>query len=51
MSVYEAVIQLIGEPPAGYDILVWVFSALFLFFLIRSVFSILHSVISYIGGK
>lgn len=51
MQIYDAVISLVGAAPSGFDILVWIFSALLLFFLLRSVFSILHSVISWIGGK
>lgn len=51
MSVYEALISLVGEPPAGYDILVWIFAAVVLLFLIRSAFSIISSVLDWIGGR
>lgn len=51
MSVYQAVIDLVGTPPAGFEILVWIFSALFLLFLVKSAFSVLYSVLGWIGGK
>lgn len=51
MSVYAAVIALIGVPPAGYDIVVWVVCAVFLLYLVTSAFSIIAAVVSYIGGK
>lgn len=51
MQIYDALISLVGEPPVGYEILVWIFSALVLIFLLRSVFSILYAVISWIGGR
>lgn len=50
-SIYEAVIALVGTPPAGYEVLVWVFSALVLFFLLRSVFGIINSLLTWVGGK
>lgn len=51
MSFYEALINLIGVPPAGYDIVVWVVCAVILLYLITSVFSILASVLQFVGGK
>lgn len=51
MQIYDAVIDLVGTPPAGYEILVWVFSALVMFFLVRSVFSIINSILNWVGGK
>lgn len=51
MSVYEAVVALVGDPPAGFDVLVWIFSAVVLLFLIRSVFGIISSVLEWIGGR
>lgn len=51
MSVYEAVLDLIGTPPPGYDIVVWVVCAVILLYLITSAFSIIASIISYIGGR
>lgn len=51
MSVYEAIVSLIGVPPAGYEIVVWVVCAVILLYLITSAFSIVASVINYIGGR
>lgn len=49
MSVYEAVIELIGPPPPGYEILVWFLAGIILLFLIRSAFGILSSLLDYLG--
>lgn len=51
MSIYEAVISLVGEAPPGFDILVWIFSSIVLFYLIRCVFSIISSLLQWIGGQ
>lgn len=51
MSVYEAVIDLVGTPPAGFEILVWIFAALVLFFLVNATFNILNALLNWIGGK
>jgi hypothetical protein len=51
MSVYAAIVALIGTPPAGYDIVVWVVCAVLLLYLITSAFSILASFIGFIAGK
>lgn len=51
MQVYDAVIDLVGPVPEGFEVLVWVFSCLILFFLVRSVFGILASVLGWMGGR
>lgn len=51
MSVYEAIVSLIGEVPAGYDIIAWVVCAVILLYLITSAFSIIGSIINWIGGR
>lgn len=51
MSVYEAIVNLIGTPPAGYEIVVWVVCAVILLYLVTCAFSIVASVINYIGGR
>jgi len=51
MSVYEAVLNLVGDIPVGFEIIAWVFSAIVLIYLICSAFSIIGSVINYIAGK
>lgn len=51
MSVYEALLELVGPIPAGFEPLVWTVSAVFLLYLVVSVFSILASVIQFAGGK
>lgn len=49
--LYEAVVNLIGEVPVGFEPLVYVCCILVLLFLLNSVFSILWSLLSWIGGK
>lgn len=51
MSVYEAVLNLVGPIPAGYEVLVWVFAAVVLLYMLTSVFSIIASVVNWISGK
>lgn len=49
--LYEAVVNLLGPVPAGYEPLLYVACVLVLLWLLSSVFSILWSVIGWIGGK
>ncbi len=51
MSIYEELISLVGQPPAGYDILIWIFSAIVLLYLIRCVFGIISAVLNWVGGR
>lgn len=49
--LYEALVNLIGEVPIGFEPLVYLGAILILLWLLSSVMSILWSVISWIGGK
>ncbi len=49
--LYEAVVNLLGPVPTGYEPLLYVACVLVLLWLLSSVFSILWSVIGWIGGK
>lgn len=49
--LYEALVDLLGEVPAGFEPLVYVCAAIVLLWLLNSTFSILWSVVSWIGGK
>lgn len=49
--LYEALVSLIGEVPAGYEPLILALSVPVLLWLLSSTFSILWSVLSFIGGK
>lgn len=51
MSIYEAVISLVGDPPPGYDILVWIFSAIVLIYLIASAFNVLYGLFRFISDR
>lgn len=51
MSIYESVIALVGEVPYGFDIIAWVFSAIILIFLVRTVFAIIASILEWMGGQ
>lgn len=51
MSIYKAVIDLIGVPPAGYDIIVWIVCAVILLYIITSAFSILAAIFNFASGK
>lgn len=49
--LYSAVVNLIGPVPSGFEPLVYLASILVLLWLLSSVFSILWSVLNWIGGK
>lgn len=49
--LYEAVVNLIGEVPLGYEPLVYVACILILLWLLSTTFSILWQIINWIGGK
>lgn len=51
MAVYEAVLELVGTPPAGYEIIVWCICAVFTLYLLVSAFSIVGSVVQWMGGR
>lgn len=49
--LYEKVVDLIGAVPVGFEPLVYIGSILVLLFLLQTVFSILWSLLNWIGGK
>lgn len=51
MSLTQAIIEIIGSPPAGYEIIVWVVAAQILLFLLTSAFSILGAILNWVGGR
>lgn len=51
MSIIEAITDLIGAVPAGYDIVVWVVGSMILIYLLSCAFSIVGAIINWIGGK
>ena len=51
MSVYEAILELIGPVPAGYEPIAWIFAGLVLLYLPCSVFSLIASVVNWIAGR
>lgn len=51
MTIYEAMAELVGEVPAGYEIIGYMFAGAIFLFLIRSVFGILYSLFDWMGGR
>lgn len=51
MSIYQAVLELVGPVPAGYEILCWLLAGIILVYLLCSAFSVIASIINWIGGK
>lgn len=49
--LYEALVNLIGPVPVGFEPLLYVLCVPLLLWLLDHVFSIIWSVISWIGGK
>lgn len=51
MSVYQAILDLVGDVPVGYEPIAWIFAAIVLLYLLCSAFSVIASVVSWIGGR
>lgn len=51
MLISDALQELVGTAPAGYEPLLWLMSCVVLFFLLTSAFSIIGAVLNWIGGK
>lgn len=51
MALYNALVELIGEPPSGYDIVVWVVCVFILIFLLSNAFGILSAFLNFLLGK
>lgn len=51
MTIYDAMVELVGAVPAGYEIIAWMFAGAIFLFLIRSVFGILYSLFDWMGGR
>lgn len=49
--LYEAVINLIGEVPVGFEPLVYAGCIVLLLWLVNTTFSILFQVVNWIGGR
>lgn len=49
--LYEAVVNLIGEVPVGFEPVVYLIAGIVLMWLLTTTFSILWSVVNWIGGK
>lgn len=49
--LYEAVVSLLGDVPAGFEPLIYVFTFFILLWLLGTTFSIIWSLLSWIGGK
>lgn len=51
MAIYEALIDLVGPVPAGFEIIAWVMAAIVLFYLVTCAMSIIGAVVNFISGK
>lgn len=49
--LYEKIVELIGEVPVGFEPLVYIGAILVLLFLLQTVFSVLWTLLSWMGGK
>lgn len=49
--LFEKVVELIGPVPFGFEPLVYIGSILVLLWLLQTVFSVLWTLLSWIGGK
>ena len=49
--LYEKVVELIGDVPVGFEPLVYIGAVLVLIWLLQTVFSILWTLLSWIGGR
>lgn len=51
MDLYQAIVSFLGDPPAGYEILVWLFSGFVLIFLLINAFGILSAFLDFLLGR
>ena len=49
--LYSQIVELIGDVPVGFEPLVYVGAILVLIWLLQTVFSILWTLLNWIGGK
>lgn len=49
--LYEAVVNLIGDVPVGFEPLVYIACAVLLLWLLNTTFSIIFQVVNWIGGR
>lgn len=49
--LYEAVIELIGEAPAGLEAITYIVTCVILVFILSTAFRLIGAVVSWIGGK
>ena len=49
--LYSQIVELIGEVPVGFEPLVYIGAILVLIWLLQTVFSILWTLLNWIGGK
>lgn len=50
MSIYEAIVDIIGVPPVGYEPLLYVAVVLFVLFIISNAFMLIGGIIKKLGG-
>lgn len=48
--LYEEIVTLIGEVPYGYEPLAWCLCCVLLFFLLQTAFSVLFTIVKWLGG-
>lgn len=51
MSILEAILELIGEVPVGYEPLAWVAAFIVLVYLLCSTFSVIVALLNWIAGR
>ena len=51
MSILEAVLNLVGEVPVGYEPVAWIGGFLVLLYLLCSTFSVIAGLLKFIGGR
>lgn len=51
ISLYDAVVEVVGTPPVGMEPLVYVICCVILLFLLSTAFRLIGEVLNWIGGK
>lgn len=49
--LYDEIKALIGNVPAEYDFIVWIFAGFFLLYFLHSLFAIFGQIIKWVGGR
>ena len=51
VTIYDEIKALVGDVPAEYDFLAWIFALFFMLFFIHSLLCLFGQIIKWVGGR